>query len=281
MQVASPTQSAPLPAQAASALTAPTPTKQSTPLSPTAPHAMTTPAAPPAATATHAPAGPVQTERPAQPILTTPAAKTAAPTAPTSLPVAGHAAVSGNTTAPIQSASKVSAQQTTASTSPVASTGLDSSLADPAAEEKLSNEVDVLWKAHTEAQGSVRKSREELKEIRANLSARLRELKSVLSRPGRGGAWSSFLETQKIPRSSADRLVRSYEKTLGTGEKNCTAEQIHEATEVTVRRYMQGLWPRLSRVLATRESVELFIAVLRETAEKSFAASGESSDSSV
>jgi hypothetical protein len=133
--------------------------------------------------------------------------------------------------------------------------------------------------AHTEAQGSVRKSREELKEIRANLSERLHELKSVLSRPGRGGAWSSFLETQRIPRSTADRLVRGYEKTVGTEEKSCTTEQIPEATEVTVRRYMQGLWPRLSRVLATRESVELFIAVLRETAEKSFAANGESPDS--
>jgi hypothetical protein len=60
VQGASPAQSAPLPAQAISALTVPTPTKQSTPLSPTGPHSMTTPAAPPSATATPPVVDPMQ-----------------------------------------------------------------------------------------------------------------------------------------------------------------------------------------------------------------------------
>jgi hypothetical protein len=61
------------------------------------------------------------------------------------------------------------------------------------AEAELTNEIGKLWQVHTEAQTSVRKSRDELKLIRTSLSRKLHELKAVLSRPGRGGAWSSFL----------------------------------------------------------------------------------------
>jgi hypothetical protein len=137
------------------------------------------------------------------------------------------------------------------------------------AEAELTNEIADMWRVHTQAQTSLHKTRAELKHIRTNLSHRLHELKAVLSRPGRGGAWSSFLEAQKIPRSTADRLVRTHEKTLVPDGENCATEQIPEPTEVSVRRYLQGLWPRLSRVLTTREAVELFIAELRHTAEKS------------
>jgi hypothetical protein len=47
-----------------------------------------------------------------------------------------------------------------------------------------------------------------------NSPKRLHELKSVLSRPGRGGAWFSFLKEQSIPRTTADRLVNTYEKAI-------------------------------------------------------------------
>jgi hypothetical protein len=165
-------------------------------------------------------------------------------------------------------------------TTPTAPTAQVPTIID-SAETQLANEIGDLWQVHTEAQTSLHKTRYELKLIRANLSRRLHELKFVLSRPGRGGAWSSFLEGQKIPRSTADRLVRGHERSLVTEDRiNCASEQITEPTEITVQRYMQGLWPRLSRFLATPESVELFIAALRETAAKSFAANGESSDSS-
>jgi hypothetical protein len=74
--------------------------------------------------------------------------------------------------------------------------------------------------------------------------------------------------------------VRGYEKSLAAESgTNCATEQIAEPTEVTVRRYLQGLWPRLSRVLTTREHVETFIAALTNIAEKSFAATDESSNS--
>jgi hypothetical protein len=150
-----------------------------------------------------------------------------------------------------------------------------------AAEAQLTNEIADMWRDHSQAQTSIRKNRDELKRIRTNLSQRLHELKAVLSRPGRGGAWSSFLAAQRIPRSTADRLVRGYEKTLVADGENCTSEHIDEPTQVTVRRYLQGLWPRLSRVLTTRESLEVFITELRQTAEKSFDVEVEASSSSL
>jgi hypothetical protein len=145
-------------------------------------------------------------------------------------------------------------------------------------EVNLTAEIEQLWQVHSKAQTSLSRSRAEAKVVRDDLSRRLHELKSVLSRPGRGGAWSSFLEAQKIPRSSADRFVRSHEKKVAS-EKNCTTEQIVEPTAVTVRRYLQGLWPRLSRVLTTREAVDLFIDALQQAAEKSICTSLETPSS--
>jgi hypothetical protein len=137
-------------------------------------------------------------------------------------------------------------------------------------EPQLIGEISDLWQIHAQAQGALRKSREDIKQIRTDLAKRLHELKAVLSRPGRGGAWSSFLETQKIPRSTADRLVRGHEKAITGREGNCPTEQISEPDEVVVRRYCRGLWPRLSRVLTNADLVELFVTELWRTAENAF-----------
>jgi hypothetical protein len=137
-------------------------------------------------------------------------------------------------------------------------------------EPQLIGEISDLWQIHAQTKGALRKSREDIKQIRADLAKRLYELKAVLSRPGRGGAWSSFLGTQKIPRSTADRLVRGHEKTITAQEGNCPTEQIPEPDELVVRRYCRGLWPRLSRVLTNADLVELFVTELWRTAENAF-----------
>jgi hypothetical protein len=137
-------------------------------------------------------------------------------------------------------------------------------------EPQLIGEIGDLWQIHAQTQGTLKKSREEIKRIRADLSERLHQLKAVLSRPGRGGAWSSFLETQKIPRSTADRLVRGHQKANTMQEGNCVTEQIPEPDEVVVRRHCRGLWPRLSRVLTNTDLVEVFVAELWLTANGTF-----------
>jgi hypothetical protein len=164
---------------------------------------------------------------------------------------------------------QIMTQTETASIPPTVSTAEVGTTADPA-ETKLTNEIADMWRIHTQSQAALHKTRAELKQIRTELSQRLHELKAVLSRPGRAGGWSSFLDAQAIPRSTADRLVRNHEKALNTEGGNCASEQIPEPTDVIVRRYFSALWPRLSRILTTRESIELFIVELRHTAEKSF-----------
>jgi len=149
---------------------------------------------------------------------------------------------------------------------------------DPA-EAQLVDEVGNLWLVHSQAQTSLSKTRDELKLVRTDLSQRLHALKAVLARPGRGGAWFSFLQSQKIPRSTADRLVRCHERTT-SADASCTIEQIQEPTEVVVHRYVHALWPRLSKILATRESVDVFIAELLRISERSFAGSSSLDSSS-
>jgi hypothetical protein len=141
---------------------------------------------------------------------------------------------------------------------------------DDSSEAQLVDEVGNLWLVHSQAQSSLSKTRDDLKLLRTDLSRRLHALKSLLARPGRGGAWHSFLQAQKIPRSSADRLVRAYEKTI-SADDNCTSDQIPETNEMVVQRYVRALWPKLSRILKTRESVRLFTAELLRISEKSFA----------
>jgi hypothetical protein len=137
--------------------------------------------------------------------------------------------------------------------------------ADPA-EAQLVAEVGNLWLLHSEAQTSINKTRDELKLVRTDLSQRLHALKAVLSRPGRGGAWSSFLQAQTIPRSTADRLVRAHKKTISAEPESCATDQI----SVVVHRYVRALWPKLSRILKTRESVQLFTTELLRISERSF-----------
>jgi hypothetical protein len=137
-------------------------------------------------------------------------------------------------------------------------------------EPQLIGEISDLWQIRAQTQGTLKKSREDIKRIRADLSERLHQLKAILARPGRGGAWCSFLGAQKIPRSTADRFVRGHEKTTAGKEGNCTTEQISEPDEVVVRRYCRGLWPKLSRVLTSNELVEVFVAALRLTANGTF-----------
>jgi pyruvate/2-oxoglutarate dehydrogenase complex dihydrolipoamide acyltransferase (E2) component len=150
-------------------------------------------------------------------------------------------------------------------------------------EARLTNEIDQLWYAHCKAQGTLHKSREGAAQMRAELSKRLHELKSVLSRPGRGGAWFSFLKVHAIPRSTADRLVNAHEKTISGAAENCPigASKEHEPTDIVVRRCLNGLWPKLSRVLTTAEHLEMFVAELTKMAKKSFGADDEASSSSV
>ena len=250
-------------------------------------HPASTPSAPPThrvqtvpsgSTAPHTPAHPVSSAPPAQPEQKV-ATFTKITVDPLPTPTASHAP------GPVPPSAADEATPAAA----------DPTVTQSPEEKRLTIEIGRLWKEHSEAQANFeknnnehaktevpfRKSRAELKELRNKLSKLLHELKPLISRPGRGGGWSSFLTKKQIPRATGDSLVRAYQKMLNSEEKSCTTEQITEQPvterpETVISRYFQGLWPRLSQVVKSPEQVEMFIAVLRETAEKSFAANGES-----
>jgi hypothetical protein len=135
-------------------------------------------------------------------------------------------------------------------------------IAPDSVESQISTRIGELWQAHKQAEASLRETMEELKRSRVSLAYHLGELKSLLSRPGRGGAWSSFLKAYGISRSTGDRLARAHKK---TGDI-----MVSEPTETTLRRYVTALWPKLGQILTTMDAVEKFLNVLREEAENSF-----------
>jgi len=142
---------------------------------------------------------------------------------------------------------------------------------DAAAEAQFANEIVELWQARASAHGSLRKNQQDLKLIRANLAEKLHGLKSVLSRRGCLGGWSPFLKEQRIPRATADRLVTAHEKSLTPAPGICLIEHIQEPNEA-IRGYVTGIWPKLSKMLKTREAVEMFVAEVRQKADESFGA---------
>jgi hypothetical protein len=78
---------------------------------------------------------------------------------------------------------------------------------DTAIETRLTQEISALWGTHLRLSADRKATAKELRQIRASLAERLSAMKSLLSRPGRGGQWRGWLRQQSIPRSTADRLV--------------------------------------------------------------------------
>ena len=251
-----------------------------------APPVNPTPPVPPAhpvqavSPASHQPAHAGQTAPVAHTAQTaTPPVKTTVP--PLSAPIASHLPGSAQSE-PVATVPKAALA---APPTPAASVTADEEppVASTPEEVQLTKEIDQLWTAHSQAQGALQKnrevtakSRENAAKIRADLAGRLNKLKALLSRPGRGGRWSSFLTDQQIPRSTADSLVRAYKKTLNSEEKSCTTEQLPEQPEMAIRGYLLRQWPMLSQLLRSREYVKVYVSALEEKAEKSFAANGES-----
>src|ERR1017187_5757460 len=74
-------------------------------------------------------------------------------------------------------------------------------------ETHLAQEISTLWMENTRLSANRKATAKDLRQIRAILAERLHEMKSLLSRPGRGGQWRSWLKERGINRSTADSLV--------------------------------------------------------------------------
>jgi hypothetical protein len=137
---------------------------------------------------------------------------------------------------------------------------------DTIVETQLTNQISSLWTEHTRLNSDRKATAVELRQIRATLAERLYEMKSLLSRPGRGGEWRGWLRERGIPRSSADRLVVRHGETLGIENGNVLTGAISNPSEDTAEKVAKDVWLRFRKVLATDESVIQFIASVAELA---------------
>lgn len=116
-------------------------------------------------------------------------------------------------------------------------------------EELLAADITRLWTRHTEVKCTAKSTKYEIRQIREELGERLYELKRVLATPGRAGRWSAFLKEQRLPRTTADRLIDKYERANGLGENNCTSGAISggaAAKELVLKHIIAKLEPVLT-----------------------------------
>ena len=136
---------------------------------------------------------------------------------------------------------------------------------DGAIENQLTEEINTLWSSHVRLSTSRKATSKEMRQIRASLAERLYAMKSLLSCPGRGGQWRSWLRERGIPRSTADRLAARQAETLdGDNEENVLTGAISEPAKPTAEKLAETVWPSLKKVLTTGESVVEFIGCIAE-----------------
>lgn len=126
-------------------------------------------------------------------------------------------------------------------------------------EVELQVQIPLLWIAHKESKGEVKRSREELAQVRRELAEHLHKMKALLARTGRGGMWTAFLKEKEIPRATADRYVAAHEASQQDVADKRLNEAFVEPMSVQVERLVGRILPQLSKVLTTEESTFLFI----------------------
>ena len=120
-------------------------------------------------------------------------------------------------------------------------------------EKYLTEEIDSLWASRQSYSRSIHMQKTETRGFETTMGEMLFTMKAVLSRPGRGGGWSSWLKQRGIPRASADRMVLRFAATQPPGES--THESIQaEPSEVEIGKLFAALWPRCEKVLITPRS---------------------------
>jgi hypothetical protein len=135
---------------------------------------------------------------------------------------------------------------------------------DGAIETQLTQEISDLWSDHVRLSASRKATAKELRQIRASLAERLHAMKSLLSRPGRGGQWRSWLRERGIPRSTADRLVARHAETLGIENGNVPTGAISNSPDDSAEKLAKSVWQRFRKTLATYEAVIQFIGCIAE-----------------
>src|ERR1017187_31865 len=114
-------------------------------------------------------------------------------------------------------------------------------------ETQLAQEISSLWMENTRLNSDRRTTAMELRQIRAILAERLYDMKTLLSRPGRGGQWRSWLKERGINRSTADRLCDRHAETLGIKDGDAPSEAISNSTDYSAEKVAKDVWQRFGK----------------------------------
>jgi hypothetical protein len=125
-------------------------------------------------------------------------------------------------------------------------------------EEAIAYRISCMWETHRSVEGSLKDSKSELRALGKTLGEALFYMKVLLAKPGRNGKWSEFLREEKIPRTSGDRLVNAYKRSLQPDAKS-TDGAIQSPTQDEARKLCSAVWFRVSRRLTTPESLFWFL----------------------
>ena len=127
-------------------------------------------------------------------------------------------------------------------------------------EQYLTEEIQNTWENRQSYARAINAQKAEVKAKDARLGEMLYTMKTVLSKPGRAGGWSSWLRERGIPRATADRLVSDAAKKLGI---ELPHEAIQRPVDEAVQELFKSVYPRLRKVLTSAEAVDLFVMKVR------------------
>lgn len=129
-------------------------------------------------------------------------------------------------------------------------------------EKFIEEEISSLWllrQQHVELVGTKRKV---VRELDGNLGQLLYHAKLHLSKPGRSGGWSSWLNERKIHRTTADRLVRRFARSRGIELPHVAISEAKEPHEGQISVMACRAFRSVEKKLTTPMSRYLFIEVL-------------------
>jgi len=141
---------------------------------------------------------------------------------------------------------------------PGSSTSGKTNSAVPELESTITEMIERLWSIEQNAKFSLKRTRHERANNRAELAKRLSELKALLRGRGRDGAWLPFLRRLGIPRSTAEGLIKSH---LVVDAKDKTTRVPPVMTRDSIPKLLKALKPKL-RLLNTRELADHFVREL-------------------
>jgi len=125
-------------------------------------------------------------------------------------------------------------------------------------ESKLIKDAAAIWAKYRDAQSATKLGRVALKEAQTKLGETLSQLKSELSRVGRHGQWSAFLRKERLPRTTADRLIRNHTKSSQPAA-NCTNGAISDPSDEKVDEYVRKRIDKFNAFVDTPRSAFRFV----------------------